>query len=360
MYYPFETQVTPLVNVRRERVLPASGEVLVRVGERVEPTQVVARANLPGDFRILSVARLLGVPASRIGRYMRVNLGDEVRQGQVIAARRGLFARSVKSPIDGVVTASGGGRILIEARPTLFELRAYIHGTVSNVLVGEGPPRPYGVVIETKGAVVQGVWGAGGESFGVLKCLVKSPDKPLRAKAIDPSCHGTILIGGAGLSDAALERAQELQVRGIVTGGLPPELLPLVEELPLPIVVTEGIGTVPMSVPIFRLLTTNEGREASISGRVRSRWGVVRPEVVIPLPAETLPPAQTQPGASLTVGARVRVVRAPYLGAVGTVVALPPYARRIESTGARVRGAEVNLGQEAPVFVPLANLEVLR
>lgn len=353
MYYPFETQATPLTNVRRERVLPVPGEVLVRVGERVEPTQVVARANLPGDFRILPVARLLGVPASQAKRYLRVNLGDEVRRGQTVAARRGLLARSVKSPIDGVMSASGGGRILIEAQPALFELRAYIYGTVSNVL------EHYGVVIETTGAVIQGVWGAGGESFGVLKCMVKSPDEPLRAGAIAPSCHGTILVGGASLSERVLERAQELQVRGIVTGGLPPELVSQVEQSPFPVVVTESIGTMPMSTPLFRLLATNDGREASINGRVQPRSRLVRPEIVIPLPAETLPPAQTQPGAPLTVGARVRVVRAPYIGAVGTVTALPAHARHIE-TGARVRGAEVDLGQKAAVFVPLANVEVLR
>jgi len=334
-------------------VLPVPGETLVHVGERVEPTQVIARANLPGDFHILPVARLLGVPASQVKRCMRVSLGDDVQQNQVIAARRGLLARSVKSPIDGMMTASGGGRVLIEAQPTLFELRACIHGTVSNVL------EHYGAVIETVGAVVQGVWGTGDESSGVLKCVVKSPEKLLRAKAIDPSCHGTILVGGAGLNETAIERAQELQVRGIVTGGLPPELLPLVEELPFPIVVTEGIGTVPMSTPIFHLLTTNDGREASISGQVQPRWGIVRPEVIIPLPAETLPPAETQPGMPLTVGARVRVIRAPYMGAVGTVRALPAHARRIE-TGTRVHGAEVDLGQGAPIFVPLANLEILR
>lgn len=353
MYYPFETLVTPLTYVRRERMLPVPGEVLVRTGEQVEPTQVVARTNLPGDFRILPVARLLDIPVAQIRRLMRVNLGDDVRRGQVIAARRGPFARSVKSPIAGVVTASGGGRVLIETQPTLLELRAYIYGTVSNVM-GQ-----YGVVIETTGAVIQGVWGTGGESLGILKCMVKSPDESLRAQAIDPSCHGMILVGGVGLNEAAIERAQELQVRGIVTGGLAPELLPLVLKLPFPIVVTEGIGAAPMSTPIFDLLATNAGREASISGRVQSRSRLIRPEVVISLPAEALPPTEAQPGTPLTVGARVRVTRAPHNGAVGTVRALPPRACRIE-TGARVRGARVDLGQGAPTFIPLANLEILR
>jgi hypothetical protein len=353
MYYPFEIQVTPLTTVRRERLLPAPGDVLARVGDRVDPTQVVARANLPGDFRILLVARSLDVPASKVKRYLHISLGDEVQRGQVIAKRGRLFPLSVKSPIDGVVTASSRGRILIEAPLTPFELRANTYGTVSNVL------HRHGVVIETTGAVVQGVWGAGGESWGVLKCMVKSPEERLQAKAIDPSCHGTILVGGAGLNSAVLERAQELQVRGIVVGGLPPELVSHVRELPFPVIATEGIGAVSMSAPAFRLLTTNDGREASISGRTRSRWATVRPEIIIPLPAETRPPAHAQPGTPLEVGARVRLVRAPYVGAAGTVVALPAHARQLE-TGARVHGAEVDLGQEAPVFIPLANLEVLR
>lgn len=352
MYYPFESQVTPLTKVRRERVLPARGQILVHVGQRVEPMQVIAQANLPGDFYILPVARLLGIPVSQVKRCLRVKLGDVVRRGQVVAAPRGLSARSVKSPIDGVMTASGGGRVLIEARPTKFELNAYVSGTVTSVL-GD-----YGVVIETTGAVIQGVWGTGGESFGVLKRIVKSPDKPLRPRDIDPSCQGTIIVGGVGLSESVLERAQELQVRGIVTGGLPPELLRHVKRFSFPVVITEGVGEVPMSTPIFRLLTTNDGREASISGRVKPRWGVMRPEVVIPLPAETVPSAQVQLRAPLAVGAQVRVVRAPYMGRVGTVVALPARDRRIE-TGARVRGAEVNLDQEASVFIPLVNLEVL-
>jgi hypothetical protein len=114
-----------------------------------------------------------------------------------------------------------------------------------------------------------------------------------------------------------------------------------------------------MSEPFFQLLTTNDGREASISGQVKSRWGIVRPEIIIALPAESLPPTQSQPGTPLTVGARVRAVRAPYLGQVGTVVTLVDHPRHIE-TDAKVRGAEVDLGQASPVFIPLVNLEVLR
>lgn len=355
MYYPFETQVTPLTSVRRDRMLPIPGEVLVGLGERVEPMQTIARAEMRGEFRVVPVARLLSVPASKINGCLRVGVGDEVRRGQVVAQRgvRFVNARAVRSPIDGVMVASGGGRILIESQPTLFELRAYVYGTVTNVMQSRG------VVIETTGSVIQGLWGAGGEGFGVLKCMFDSPDRPLQAADIDAACHGTVLVCGVGPSQAALERAEELQVRGIVTGGLQPEMISLVRRLPFPTIVTEGIGTVPMSAPVFRLLKTNDGREASISGQVKPRWGVVRPEVIVFLPAETVPAAGTQARAPLTVGARVRLVRAPYTGRVGTVVAIDVHPRGT-NVEAGMSGAEVDVGQGNRVFIPLVNLEVLR
>lgn len=353
MFYPFESQVTPLTNVRRERMLPAPGNVVVSVGDRVDANQVVARVDIPSDFRIVPVARLLDIPASQIKKRLRVSLGDRVHNGQVIAKQRGFLGRAARSPINGTVTAVGGGRLLIEAQPTPVELSAYISGTVSNVI------RDHGVVVETTGAVVQGVWGAGGENVGVLQALVRGPDEPLQGRMINPAANGTILIGGATLDEQCIERAQEIEVHGIITGGLPPKLLPLVRDLPFPIVVTEGIGEVPMSQPVFELLTANEEREASISGQVGTRNGGKRPEIVIPMPAAEIPTDQTQVGTPLTVGTEVRVVRAPYMGAVGEVTALPKYARRI-ATGARVDCAAVDLGEDEPVFVPLVNLEVLR
>jgi hypothetical protein len=326
---------------------------MVRSGDRVDPVQLVGRAELAGDFHILPAARMLGVRPAKLSKLMRVEVGEDVHVGQTIASRRGLAGKAVKSPIDGILAAVGRGRILVEARPQEYELRAYISGTVTSVIAQDG------VVVETTGALLQGVWGTGGEAFGVLKCIARKRDDPMRVRLIDPSSHGSILVGGSRLDEAVLEQAQEMQVRGIVTGGLPYELLPLVDDLPFPIVVTDGLGEVPMAEPIFRLLSTNEGREASISGKMRSRWGLLRPEVVIPLPAETLPAEQTPPGTPLAVGQRVRVISGPRISAVGTVLRIPPHARYID-TGARVRGAELDLGEEEAVFVPLMNLEILR
>jgi hypothetical protein len=353
MGYTSQTRIAGLTKIRRQRVLPRPGEILVGVGSRVEATHVVARTNLPSGFRIVAVARLLDVPTSEVGTYLQVKLGDTVQQGDVIARRRGLLGRSVRSPVDGVLTGRGGGRLLIEAQPIPFELHAYVPGRVVHVSEEQG------VVIETSGALVQATWGSGGESIGVLKNVADGAREPLRARAIDGSCHGAVLVAGVTRDREALQRAQDVEAHGVVTGGLSPELISFAEQLSFPVVVTEGIGDIPMIGPIFNLLKQNDGREASISGRVTSRRSSTQPEIIIPkLDRRSSPRDETEREGEIRVGTPVRIVRAPRMGTVGKVVGLPRYARRIE-TGARARCADVDIGQEEPVSIPLVNLDVL-
>jgi hypothetical protein len=75
----------------------------------------------------------------------------------------------------------------VVSRP--LELTAYLAGTVSNVLAGRG------VVIETTGALVQAALGFGGESYGVLQAVSKRATDPIKARAIDVSLHGAIVVG---------------------------------------------------------------------------------------------------------------------------------------------------------------------
>lgn len=353
-YYPSLTRVMPLTTIRRERILPLEGRVLVDIDASVEPKTVVARADVPGRYHILNVARILKVSPEAAEKYIRLRPGQTVAAGQVVASRRvtlGLFPRVVRSPQEGIVVAVGGGRVLLESVGEPVEIRAYLPGTVGNVI-----PK-MGVLIETIGALIQAAWGSGGESFGVLKAAVEQPNQPLQARSIDVSCHGAVLIGGSTMDREALRQALELQVRGIVIGSLDPTLLEMAEEMPFPIIVTEGLGLAPMAQPIFQLLRTNEGREAAISGYSQPRWGTIRPEVVIPLPARSAP-SPPPPGTRLEVGIQVRVTRGPMTGEVGTVKHLPGQPLAIE-TEAKVWGAVVAFEQAEEQFVPFFNLELL-
>ena len=66
------TQATiahPQMKIRRERLLPKGGEVVIRVGQNVTPHQAIARTPLETDFHIIPVSEKLGISPDE-ARYM--------------------------------------------------------------------------------------------------------------------------------------------------------------------------------------------------------------------------------------------------------------------------------------------------
>jgi len=355
IYHPFVTRVVPSIVVRRERMLPLRGEVLIGTGSTVEPSDIVASAILPSRMRLLNVVKALSINDEDLIHYLRVGVGDFVAEGDLLAVKGGLwrlFGGAYRSPVDGTVVAMSNGRLLIQSTRAPFELKAYYKGTVINVMSG------LGVIIEMNGALIQGIWASGKEGFGVLRLAVEDPAQSVDPEAIDMSCRGTVLVVGASIGEEALYRAQEMQVEGIVVGGLDTGLQELVSSMPFPVIVTEGMGKVAICTPIFDLLQMNESREASIRGTMEARGGAVRPEIIIYLPHTTGEAVvESHPEFVLREGSQVRIVRGTHLGQTGEVVSLPSHAKKV-AIGAGFRGAEVRLESGEEVFVPQANLEL--
>jgi len=353
MFIPYSI-VNPLTTVRILRRLPRPGEVLVRAGEMVEPSRVVAQTTEPADFCIIDVARELNVPVKKVKTYLKVGRGATVEEGDVLAARGGLGGQVCRAPINGAILGSGRGRLLLEAEPQIVHIAALVPGLVVDISSRDG----YGgcVVIEATGAFMEMGWGNGKEAYGVLRVVVRSPRHPIRSKHIDAAAQGAVLAGGSHLDEETLALAVEMQVRGIIVGGIPPSMIPLVEAVDFPVVTTEGISTAPMSQVYFDLLRSLDGREASISGRMRRRWGSERPYVMVPMPTRGATPVN--PEAPLVIGSRVRVLRGPYTGASGVVSDIPKSWIQLE-TGARLPGVQVDLGGKEFALIPFVNLERL-
>lgn len=353
-YYPSQTHVLPLNIIRRQRTLPWRGEVVAGTRQEVGPSDVVARAGRPKPPLIYDVATKLGMARDEAERCMKRRPGDPIAQGDVIAeCKTGLWGtRRVVSPTDGRVLSVKAGRLIVEPEPDLYELRALISGVVVSITPGSG------VIIETPGALVQGVWGSGKEGYGELQVGVDDPGAVMDPDQIDSSYHGTVLVCGATLTTELVERAQELQVRGLVVGAVPAKLQGYLSHQVVPVIATEGMGRIPISSAIFDLLQANLGRQAMLLAVLPARWQRPRPEIIIPLPASTpleLPPVA---GTALAPGLRVRIRRGSLWGAVGTVQTVHDEPRSVAS-GIRFPGADIALDSGTVTFVPYVNLDLL-
>ena len=360
-------RVTRDARVRRERRLPLKGEVLVRQGELVTPDTVVARTELPGNVQTVNVAARLAVDPARVPETLVRPVGASVAKGEIIASSRSLFGlvrNTVTAPVEGTIetVSSVTGQLILREPPIPVEVEAYVQGVVAEVLPGEG------IVVETRGAFVQGIFGVGGETFGPLAVVVSRPDEELRPDRLLPKHRGTVVVGGAYVSYEALMRARELGVAAVVVGGFDDhDLRQLLghdlgvaitgsEELGFTLVLTEGFGRISMAERTWRLLNELEGRVASVSGATQIRAGVMRPEVVVPgAPGEGSTGGDENETSGLEVGMLVRVIREPWFGRIGRVVDLPAELQPLD-TEAHVRVLIVAFEDERAV-VPRANVE---
>jgi hypothetical protein len=357
--------------ILKTRRLPIKGEVLVQEGDLVQPDTVVARALLPGILQTVRVAQMVGIEPKQIRSVLKVKEGDTVEKDQVIAETKGflgLFRGVAKSPVAGTVELISDvtGHVGVRQPPTIIDVNAYVQGRVVKVLPQEG------AVIETQGALIQGIFGVGGERRGTLRVLVNDPGETLTAQHIPDDVAGQVLVGGAAVEADAITRAAERGAVGIVAGGIrDTDLIRFLghdigvaitgsEEIPLSIIITEGFGAIRMANRTFRLLKSLEGKVASINGATQIRAGVIRPEIIVPLedpsPLPESPPArETQ---ILEIGSAVRIIREPYFGRLGTVIELPPELMEIES-GTHARVLKAKLDDGTVVVVPRANVEII-
>ncbi len=363
-------RVTERAVIRRARRLPLPGTIHVQVGDQVTAEQLVASTELPGNVVNVNVAHELSATPEDVRELMLVKEGDAVEARQIIAESRafwGLFHSIARSPITGTVETISDitGQVLIRGRPISVEIDAYIDGTVVEVQGDET------VVIETRGALAQGILGVGGEAHGTLKVLCGGPDELCHVGLIEDDCAGCILVGGGRVTLEALRAAAEAGAAAVVTGAIDDVDLDEFLDAPLGVaitgqedvgttlVLTEGFGDTPMRRRTFELLAERDGRRASVNGATQIRAGVIRPEVIVPEPGATLEAEEAATGGGLTIGSDVRLIRQPYFGLLATVVELPEQLEVIP-TEARVRVARVRLeGTGEVVTVPRANLEII-
>ncbi len=365
--------VSPDTIISKTRRLPLKGKTLVEIGQRVGPETIIARAELPGIMHTVKAASALGMEPGEVENALTVKIGDSVTRGQVVAHSSslwGLIKSDAKATTTGMVEMVSPitGNIGIREAPTPIEINAYIPGIVTEVIAGEG------AVVTARGAMAQGIFGVGGERRAPLLCVAERPTDTLTETDITPETAGKIIVGGANITGAALKKAAESGVVGIIVGGIiDTDLVEFLgydigvaitghEDIPLTLILTEGFGNIAMAARTFRLFSERNHRLASLSGATQIRAGVIRPEVIIADESADISEKRAADGVednhALAIGTQIRIIREPYFGILATVTKLPSLPVKIDS-GAVVRVLEAALPDGNLAVVPRANVEII-
>lgn len=366
------------IRIRKSRNLPLPGDVVVKKGDTVKSSDIVARTNLPGKVHSVNVVNRLAILPGDLRKYMLKKEGESVQKDELIAETRPfikMFKSICLSPIAGNIESISDitGQVLLREPPKPVQISAYIDGKVVETVENEG------VVIETYATFIQGIFGIGGETTGELQVVADSPDDIVKPEDLNETHKDKIIVCGSIIYYDAIKKALDIGVKGIVVGGIRDndinELLGYdlgvaitgSEDINITLIITEGFGQIIMAQKTFGILKHREGSIASINGATQIRAGVVRPEIIIPY-KETEKASEpiyqseflaNEESEGISIGNTIRIIRTPHFGKIGRVKALPSELRTIE-TEAKARVLEVEFPDGQTTIVPRANVEAIK
>ncbi|MGI6679936.1 MAG: hypothetical protein ACOX3T_00335 [Bdellovibrionota bacterium] len=386
------------VEIKRARELPLSGKILVGLGDYISNDTVIGKTELVGELMLLRVSKELGLEAQDIKNSYLVKVNDAVKVNDILVRKKGLFNffnSEYKSKYKGTIEfiSKETGTIGIRLEPKNFLLLSYIAGKV------DACNDEKSVVIKTNASIIQGAFGIGGERVGSLEKISSLEDLEKKTLIGDKQLKGKALKGKIVFSDITPDIKF---INGIISLGAVGLIVPSIfsktlkeflgydigvavtgnENIPISIIITEGLGNIKFNYKASDILNKNIGRDVSINGTTQIRAGAIRPEIII---FETLKEIGDKLNKDklnkklnnkiddkfdntdaskeeiyakgLRVGSKVRILKAPYFGLFGTIVEMPIKEIVFES-GIVARGVIVLLNNGSKVVVPKANVEV--
>jgi len=208
--------------IAKTRELPLVGRTLVKVGDTVKSTDEVLSADLPGNLHILRISEKLGIDPDEVLDAIQknnVSIGKKVKQGETILEHSGLFGlfkSRFESPCDGVIEyiSKTSGHVGVRESSSPLTITAYIPGKVINISEGKS------VTIESQGAIIQGIFGVGGEKIGILHDLNITDNKAITEADIPSECSNKILFGGTSPSIEIINEAAKRGAVGLIVGAI--------------------------------------------------------------------------------------------------------------------------------------------
>jgi hypothetical protein len=225
-------------------------------------------------------------------------------------------------------------------------------GTITNII----PER--GAIIEARGALVQGVWGNGKITYGVIQPLSNDLLQELVPEQLNIGFRGTILTAGFCRNPEVFEVAGNIPIKGLILGSMSAALIPAAKRADFPIMVVDGFGTAPMNRAAEAILTANKDRNVALNAQIYESFQGKYPEIII-AQNTTKDPNQPPESESLRAGKKVIIINGPLATRIGTFERFVA-RNQILPSGIATRVAEISLSGEEKTEIPLTNLEIIK
>lgn len=267
--------IDKITHVRRN--LPSTvTKINVKVGDEVAPNHILAEGKYSVGFRIINLAKELGVNPKEAIKFVTRPLGSNIFSGELLASKKGVFGLGEKillSPDDGILEYYDEkmGVLKIKLFPKIAKLACGVWGIVDEVNEAKGI-----IVIRTAASFIYGVLGSGKEREGILN-VIGSKEVLVGSRQLEKTMKGQIIVGGGVIFADGLEKAIEYGITGIISGGIDAKNYKSVAggwnifkkrwaDVGLSILITEGFGSVPMGDDIFDFLQRNHGNFCILDG----------------------------------------------------------------------------------------------
>lgn len=331
------------------RTLPSSmSKVHVKIGDEVNPNHILAEGKTSAGFRVVNIAKELGIDPKEGAKYIHVPIGKNIFAGELLASKKGVFGlgeKNILSPDDGILEFydEKTGILRIQLFPKTVKLACGVWGIVDEIDDAKGV-----ITIRTMASFIYGVLGSGKEREGTLN-VIGSKEVLIGSRQLETTMNGQIIVGGAIIFADGLEKALEYRIGGIISGGIDAKNYKSVAggwniykrrwaDIGMSIVITEGFGSVHMGNDIFSLLQKNHGNFSIIDG---NRNRIVLPSTsqnsMIYIRKTRLPRsffAEAEPRlqeAKLQVKQLVRIIGSEHFGAQGIVEAIDKMPSKLSS-----------------------------
>ncbi|MCS6960918.1 MAG: hypothetical protein NZT61_00235 [Deltaproteobacteria bacterium] len=261
---------------------------IVKEQQSVTPMSVVLESTSNPDYIELSVSKHYQLSKRQFVSGLRVEENDNISKDQLLFHLKGFLgvgSIQLKSPVDGkiFVLSADDQKIILEHRSPPRQIFSFYQGIV--VGVGENF-----VEIEGKGHYLQGVYGVGGEVYGIMKNL-KLYNSTLLCEDVTVEFCGYILVGVKTVEKGVLTRLREIGAKGIIVAYLSPENLSelgvdvsanvSIDLNGFAVILTERFSESSFQKRVIDFFEAFDGCQVSVSAFTQIRAGSTRPEIYV-------------------------------------------------------------------------------